>query len=338
MLNNKLRFKTAYIILIAILFCPVYSADVSAITISLPGAEQFSTEDAAKAYRLVGIPVIPSNPDTFQTLAPFFDNVYDSGLWRLFKLNNALPPDILDYIEISQAGIDQIQYGKGWWIISQKQTELVIDGAATVQQVVIPVNSGWQIVACPYETITVNWGNVVFDFTNNGAISPDLALLKWDGSGDYIQTFSMAPTESYFAFISGTAGNLVIKPSYGAMSNAVSGYETLPRTIPPPPTAPGAYLSLVSPNGDDLLKSGRTTFIQWKAIGISPQGFSGGVNIALSIDGGQTYTNIATSVQKTGIYRWRVPRWAKSDQCLLKVSSVLYPELNDLSDNVFTIQ
>ncbi|MCP4217993.1 MAG: hypothetical protein GY765_25340 [bacterium] len=94
----------------------------------------------------------------------------------------------------------------------------------------------------------------------------------------------------------------------------------------------GVSLSVVSPNGGEVLQSGATQPITWTASGIA-----GTVDIAYStagIDG--TYLPIATVAADAGTYSWQVPD-VDSAACYIRISAA-DGILTDTGDTAFTIQ
>jgi hypothetical protein len=88
---------------------------------------------------------------------------------------------------------------------------------------------------------------------------------------------------------------------------------------------------LLSPNGGEIWEKGKTYTINWQNLG-----FSGNVNINLI----RTFTNtpLATDIENTGSYIWTIPEsFASADDCRIRVSWVDDNNLNDVSDEVFTI-
>ncbi|MGE5316231.1 MAG: choice-of-anchor D domain-containing protein, partial [Acidobacteriota bacterium] len=90
-------------------------------------------------------------------------------------------------------------------------------------------------------------------------------------------------------------------------------------------------LSLTSPMAGEKIKAGSVKNIQWTAGGIST------VNLAYSLNSGQTWTTIATNIAASGqTYAWTVPQ-SISSSCLIKITDQSDPTLIDVMDSVFTI-
>lgn len=90
---------------------------------------------------------------------------------------------------------------------------------------------------------------------------------------------------------------------------------------------------LTTPNGGQTWWAGQTQNITWDATT-----FYNPVRIDYSLDNGFTWINIVTSVSNSGSYAWTLP-WTtpRSVTALVRVSEVGNINLNDVSDNVFTI-
>ena len=89
-------------------------------------------------------------------------------------------------------------------------------------------------------------------------------------------------------------------------------------------------IRVLSPNGSEVLIAGDIYPISW-----SSNGSISNVLIEYSIDNGTDWNDVNT-VPNTGNYNWYVPL-VSSDQCLVRVSDASHPDVNDISDGVFTI-
>ncbi|WP_245919099.1 galactose oxidase-like domain-containing protein [Melittangium boletus] len=89
---------------------------------------------------------------------------------------------------------------------------------------------------------------------------------------------------------------------------------------------------LTSPMGGEVLEPGTSLPITWSSIGQLP-----GVNLEYSLNGGNTWTEIASSVPDTGVYFWKIPDTSTYDG-LLRVSRVGSPGVSDVSKEPFTIR
>jgi hypothetical protein len=90
-------------------------------------------------------------------------------------------------------------------------------------------------------------------------------------------------------------------------------------------------LTLVSPNGGEALLVGATVPLRWNTSGSVPT-----VDLALSLDGGATWTPIASGVENTGTHAWQVPN-TPSTQALVRVSRAGGAAPEDASNAVFSI-
>jgi len=337
---NRFKNYIAMILLPLAFFATLsFPAEVSGFQgtteIYLYGA-QFKT-DPALAYRPFGLPVLPAPSDIYTAIAPIFGGVNDPRVWRMFKYDSSPPTP--HYVEITASGMDTIDYGKAWWIISNEDKTLNITGEALIGDIQIPVVQGWNLISCPFSEITVDWDYVINDLANLG-LNLGSYLYEYYDDGEYHVSNYMMPTYAYWAYVYGSGGLLTVKESHGPnMSVSLSDFFPMTSNPPPqPPLSPGAKISLLSPNGGEILKNRRFSTVQWNSLGISPQGFTSTVSIEISFDGGATYNTIRTNVPNTGFCRWRIPKNTQSTACVIKITSSMYPEISDVSDSLFTIQ
>ena len=91
-------------------------------------------------------------------------------------------------------------------------------------------------------------------------------------------------------------------------------------------------LTVLSPNGSQIIKSGTVYDITW-----SNTGTIGGVEIEFSIDNGSTWSPVyPPNVGNTGSYPWLVPA-VESQQCLVRVKNAANTAIYDTSDSTFSI-
>ncbi len=92
-----------------------------------------------------------------------------------------------------------------------------------------------------------------------------------------------------------------------------------------------ASLSLTSPNGGEDWFSGTNQAITWTSTNVSS------VKIEYSTDNGLTWTTIENAYDAgAGSYSWNVP-FTPTDEAMLRISDASYSNVNDQSDNKFTI-
>ena len=89
-------------------------------------------------------------------------------------------------------------------------------------------------------------------------------------------------------------------------------------------------LTVTAPNGGENWGTGRAHEIKWNSTGINT------VRIELSQDGGSNWEIIVPDVTYSNLYLWRVTGIASAN-CLMKINDHTEPNVNDKSDNVFTI-
>ena len=90
-------------------------------------------------------------------------------------------------------------------------------------------------------------------------------------------------------------------------------------------------LTILSPNGDDVLEIGALISIQWNSYNLG-----GGIKIELSRDGGNTFELLADNQPNVGFYNWTVSGPA-TFEAVIKITSNSKSEVFDLSDKNFSI-
>lgn len=99
--------------------------------------------------------------------------------------------------------------------------------------------------------------------------------------------------------------------------------ESLPQNV--------KSLSVISPNGDDILPLGLLTSIKWTSSGIG-----GHLKIEISRDGGNSYQLVATDQPNIGYYNWTITG-PETFQALIKITSLEDSTVYDVSNYVFRI-
>ena len=90
--------------------------------------------------------------------------------------------------------------------------------------------------------------------------------------------------------------------------------------------------ALLYPNGEEVLVSGSKVPVQW-----STEGTIGDISIEYSIDNSFTWEKVTPPNKgNTGTYLWTVPDEI-SRECIVKVSDLKHPDINDISNDVFEI-
>ena len=92
-----------------------------------------------------------------------------------------------------------------------------------------------------------------------------------------------------------------------------------------------AGITIVAPNGGEELISGQTEIISWDTVGDIND-----IKIEFSDSNGQTWTDVNSSIPNNGSYDWLIPQ-VTSQNCLVRVSDVNNADVNDTSDNVFSV-
>lgn len=306
------------------------------VTIELPAAPR---DNLTKGYRMIGIPLKSPNRltrDVFTTVAGFFGGSANPSSWALYKSDGETA--------ILRAGVDTVEYGKGWWLVSKVAKSMSITGIPLTTDFPQNVLGGYQMIACPYIDRTIAWADVAADPANAG-LNLGSALYYYDGSGEYVTSTSMTPGGAYWVWVGGASGGVLqIRRDYGTAlrvrSSAASDLlarQAVAVNQPPPPLAPLANIKAVFPKSNSRLKQGGAYDIQWSSSGLHPQGFASKVDIQLTTDGGKNWTTIAAGVENSGAYRWNVSADKASRSCFLKITSPLYPQLTGAKTKKFAI-
>lgn len=95
------------------------------------------------------------------------------------------------------------------------------------------------------------------------------------------------------------------------------------------PTTKDAAITVVVPNGGELLPEGSSYQIKWTGTGTTL------VRIQYSFDNGSSWGLVVDSLKNTGVYDWWVPSTI-SNQCRIRISSVDGVS-SDVSDKIFAI-
>ncbi len=91
-------------------------------------------------------------------------------------------------------------------------------------------------------------------------------------------------------------------------------------------------LTLLSPNGSEIIVGGTTCTVAWENLGIVDN-----VLVEFSIDNGDTWSEVyPPNLGNTGSYDWLVPI-IDSEQCIVRVVNIADPSVYDTSDGVFFI-
>lgn len=90
-------------------------------------------------------------------------------------------------------------------------------------------------------------------------------------------------------------------------------------------------ITVISPNGNDILPIGTLTSIKWTSAGIG-----GHLKIEVSRDNGNSFQLVATNQPNVGYYNWTI-NGPETFQALIKITSLEDSTIYDVSDYVFRI-
>lgn len=153
--------------------------------------------------------------------------------------------------------------------------------------------------------------------TDNGGNWISVTASVPASAGSYNWTVPNTPSTQCLVRISD-----VINASLYDISDA-----TFTISLPPNPT-----ITITAPNGGESWVIGTFHQIKWNSQDIDS------VKIEYSIDNGNVWSVVSPSrLASTGSHNWIIPN-TPSTQCLVRISDIDSTAINDVSDNVFTIQ
>jgi hypothetical protein len=269
---------------------------------------------------------IPGNGGDWFELVVIADHL-DMRNWKLDIYSNGLLDETLDLtahslwsdirsgtiITVSEDVPSDIGYNPAagdWWINVQAN-----DGA-----------DGLYIEASSFPVGSTNWqlrirnaaGAVVFGPAGEG-VSPASGV-----GGDEVFKLEANPT----------AATVAASPDYDGGKNLSTfgspnqwGMQNLNalRTIASAPST----LTLLTPNGSEMLKGGDVCDILWSSVAA--------VLVEFSIDNGLSWSPVyPPNAGNTGTYSWLVPR-VNAEACLVRITNTDNSTVFDLSNAVFTI-
>ncbi|MEY4722610.1 MAG: hypothetical protein RLZZ324_123, partial [Candidatus Parcubacteria bacterium] len=117
---------------------------------------------------------------------------------------------------------------------------------------------------------------------------------------------------------------VIVTPSQQGCSTGTASDDTTP------------FISIISPNGGQTVKSGDNVQVFWTNVGKAPSA----ARLSLSTDGGATASVIADNVMNNGFYSWTVPGMASSSHARFRLEGIDQGLVTtiDLSDADFAIQ
>lgn len=200
-----------------------------------------------------------------------------------------------------------------WWINVQANNDA--DGAY-IEASNFPVsNNNWQL------RIRNSTGAVIFGPAGEG-ISPvsgisDTEIFRLEANPNASITANSADYDD------GDSLSTFGSPNRWGIQN----FNQLRSVVAEPST-----LTLLSPNGSEIIMGGTTYDITWDDTGTIDC-----VLIEFSIDNGGTWLEVyPANAGNTGSYNWLVPI-VDSEQCVVRITNIANPEAYDISDEVFFI-
>lgn len=93
-----------------------------------------------------------------------------------------------------------------------------------------------------------------------------------------------------------------------------------------------ASINLLNPNGGEHFQTSSSQSIEWNA-----SSNVNGVDIDLSTDNGSTWNRVSSFVSGTSSYNWTVNN-APTNSALVRVTDAQFPDISDISDDIFAIE
>jgi hypothetical protein len=159
------------------------------------------------------------------------------------------------------------------------------------------------------------YGPVFIEVSTDNGVTYNNVITSTSNTGSYSWTLPFTPSSQAKVRISN-----VTNPSLFDVSNS-------PFTIQIPTPV------VTAPNGGETWYAGSSQNITWTPSTF----FTSTVNIEYSLDGGSTWSVIASNQTNNGTYAWTIPN-VNSTNALIKVSNYNYPSNYDVSNALFTLR
>jgi hypothetical protein len=172
--------------------------------------------------------------------------------------------------------------------------------------------------------VWVNGQQVFAKYVNNGTAHGVYASASSVDNELSLGTIALSPNP----FREGDNVIAVMVKQSGPSSSDLSFDLELTVTTAPPP---GPRVTVVSPNGGEVLRPGSVHTVLWTSTGAIAN-----VRLEFSTDNGATWQLITGSTPNTGQYAWTVPSVTAS-QARIRVSDAANASVNDVSDAAFSI-
>jgi len=172
---------------------------------------------------------------------------------------------------------------------------------------------------------------------NIGVTTVDINFSSDNGNSFTSLVTGQSNTGNYAWTVPGTAttAGIIQVIARDAAGNVAADSSNNTFTISEPDTT-APQISLVSPNGGQVWGTGSSQTITWVAtdnVGVT------GIDLAVSLDNGATFTPIASGETNDGAYQWTVPD-SLTENALIRVtaSDAAGNQASDDSDNTFAIR
>jgi hypothetical protein len=175
----------------------------------------------------------------------------------------------------------------------------------------------WNVNSAQNITWNTNslFGPVFIEISTDNGVTYNNVVTSTSNTGTYPWTLPMTPSTQAKVRISN-----VSNPALSDVSNSVFTIQ-----IPTP--------VVTAPNGGETWYAGTNQNITWTPSTF----FTSTVNLEYSLDGGTTWSVIASNQTNNGTYSWSVPN-LNSTSALIKVSNYGYSSNYDVSNALFTLR
>ncbi len=338
------------------------AANIAQVTLLRPGAATHAFNHSQRFHKLSFTQI----PGGLRVTAPANGNVAQPGYFLLFILNREGVPSVAPFVRLQEGEpppvpLQAIAFGEAWKYDDRNVdhgTKWLDSAFDETWWKTGPSNFGTAATGA-VTSLAVQEGQPSAYFRKkvvlNGTVAGASLQVKYgDGVAVWIngtQVFSanVANGTAHGAFASASAPPGTVGTVEVPAGVLVDG-ENLISAIVKSAAGTGAglnfdlelivkggqvkqvpLLSIQAPNGGETLVSETTAELTWRTFGTVPD-----VDLAYSLDEGESWGPIAKALANTGSYTWALPA-LESETVLLKVSATVGGQPSDLSDRTFRL-
>jgi len=319
--------NTSGVAVIDIVGTPPTDVDLIVTVTSFNAIPHFGTVHVGQEY----VPAIETSPAYFD----FVLEPDESEITTLYVENVGEALSVLHYdLEIVDAEPPRDLSGSS---VSSNPTEYApgetddfifsVYNGSTDEEWITDINldfpSGATVVSCT--DFQVSTRSLTWDGTTGNGASVDWSGGTWE----VIYPGETAVATVTLSVGSGFTGTLEVDYTLGG-----DGWGNPPHSVSgtvgiAPPAGP--TVTVTAPNGGETWGIGEPHNVTWSSTGTLDY-----VALDVSTDGGSSWSSIASSTENDGIYPWTVDA-AVSSTCLVRVTGLVTPSIEDVSDSEFSI-